>query len=172
MARVVCKLCGGRADEGSRTIAETLTPRRAAPPCLPLALSLASASPRPAAGRGRRAAFRGTIQSQIDAFLADDFARAFGYAAPSIQDVFRTPENFGAMVRNGYPMVWRPAAVEFLELHPRDGGLWQKVRIRDAEGRVHVLDYQMVDHPRRPAHRRGRDAAPAGGGGVRSVPAD
>ncbi|MEX0318729.1 MAG: DUF4864 domain-containing protein [Ruegeria sp.] len=85
------------------------------------------------------------IRAQIEAFKADDFATAFTFASPSIRDIFRTPDNFGAMVRNGYPMVWRPAEVEFLELREISGALWQKVRITDAKGAVHVLDYQMIN---------------------------
>jgi hypothetical protein len=84
------------------------------------------------------------IGAQIEAFRADDFVRAFTYASPTIQDLFRTPENFGGMVRGGYPMVWRPAAVRFLELREIAGALWQKVMITDATGQVHVLDYQMI----------------------------
>lgn len=86
-----------------------------------------------------------TIDSQIEAFLADDFGRAFTFASPNIQRMFRTPENFGAMVRRGYPMVWRPAEVRYLELRQINGALWQKVQITDAEGRVHLLDYQMIE---------------------------
>lgn len=84
------------------------------------------------------------IGSQIEAFLADDFVTAFTFASPTIRDIFRTPENFGAMVRGGYPMVWRPSEVTFLELHEKDGALWQMVQITDAAGAVHYLDYQMV----------------------------
>jgi len=84
------------------------------------------------------------ITAQIQAFKADDFDTAFTFASPRIQNLFRTPENFGAMVRNGYPMVWRPADVRFLELREVAGSLWQKVMILDGEGRVHILDYQMV----------------------------
>lgn len=84
------------------------------------------------------------IKAQIKAFESDDFATAFTYASPNIQTQFRTPENFGAMVRNGYPMVWRPAEVQFLELRQVSGLWWQKVRVVDASGRVHILDYQMV----------------------------
>ncbi|SDC46998.1 DUF4864 domain-containing protein [Ruegeria marina] len=84
------------------------------------------------------------IGGQIEAFLADDLATAFSFASPTIRDIFRTPENFGAMVRGGYPMVWRPAEVTYLELHERGGALWQTVRITDAEGAVHYLDYQMI----------------------------
>ena len=88
-------------------------------------------------------AIEGTIRSQVDAFLADDFETAFGFASPGIQLMFRTPENFGAMVRNGYPMVWRPEDLRFGELREIDGALWQKVIVRDAGGATHVLDYRM-----------------------------
>jgi hypothetical protein len=47
------------------------------------------------------------------------------------------------MVRQGYPMVWRPADVRFLELREIQGNLYQRVMIRDAAGRLHLLDYAM-----------------------------
>jgi hypothetical protein len=90
-------------------------------------------------------AVENTIQSQIDAFKADDFDLAFTYASPNIRGIFRTPENFGQMVRNGYPMVWRPAEVRYLELRDVAGRLWQRVMITDESGRVHLLDYQMIE---------------------------
>ena len=86
-----------------------------------------------------------TIDAQIEAFVNNDIDRAFSYASPGIRRVFETPENFGAMVRGGFPMVWRPAEVQYLELRDVAGNLWQKVRITDAAGQVHVLDYQMVN---------------------------
>ncbi|WP_170772393.1 DUF4864 domain-containing protein [Ruegeria lacuscaerulensis] len=84
------------------------------------------------------------IAAQIQAFKADDFATAFTFASPNIQSIFRTPENFGNMVRNGYPMVWRPADIRFLELREIAGALWQKVLIVDGAGQTHILDYQMI----------------------------
>lgn len=90
------------------------------------------------------AAIQSVISSQIEAFQADDFATAFTYASPKIQGIFGSPENFGTMVRQGYPMVWRPAEVEFLGTEMEGGRLWQNVMIRDAEGRVHVLGYEMI----------------------------
>lgn len=109
------------------------------------ALALAFALCLPAAAQETPdAAIRGVIRSQIEAFLADDFATAFTFASPAIRGIFQTPETFGTMVRNGYPMVWRPEAVEFGELREIAGELWQRVIVRDAEGRLHALDYQMV----------------------------
>ncbi len=87
----------------------------------------------------------GTIQSQIDAFLADDFATAFTFASPNIQGLFGSSDRFGTMVRNGYPMVWRPEDVQFLELRELQGRLWQKIMVRDQAGKFHVLDYQMIE---------------------------
>ncbi|MHA6263495.1 DUF4864 domain-containing protein [Arenibacterium sp. CAU 1754] len=86
-----------------------------------------------------------TIGAQLDAFLVGDLAEAFGYASPTIQKIFRTPENFGFMVRDGYPMVWQPSDVQFLELREISGSLWQKVMVTDAQGNIHLLDYQMVE---------------------------
>jgi hypothetical protein len=86
-----------------------------------------------------------TISRQIDAFKADDFIGAFGFASDNIQRVFRTPERFGQMVRHGYPMVYRPDVVRFLELREVDGALRQKVEMRDRAGTYHLLDYEMID---------------------------
>ncbi|NNE88926.1 MAG: DUF4864 domain-containing protein [Silicimonas sp.] len=89
----------------------------------------------------------GTIASQIEAFRADDFAQAFTFASPNIRRMFGTSENFGMMVRQGYPMVWRPGQLQFLELRDEQGLLWQKVMVQDQEGVFFVLDYQMVETP-------------------------
>ncbi len=86
-----------------------------------------------------------TIQSQIDAFLVDDFATAFTFASPNIKQLFGSSDRFGQMVRNGFPMVWRPGEVQFLELRDISGALWQKVMIRDQAGAIHMLDYQMIE---------------------------
>ena len=88
---------------------------------------------------------RNTIQSQIEAFRADDFARAFTFASPTIKGMFGTPENFGAMVKQGYPMVYRPAEVQMMELREVAGALWQRVRITDQAGAGWYLDYMMVE---------------------------
>ncbi len=85
-----------------------------------------------------------TITAQIEAFKADNFDEAFTYASTNIQNIFRTPENFGSMVRGGYPMVWRPSEFRYLELREVAGNLWQRVMITDGSGRVHLLDYQMI----------------------------
>lgn len=94
----------------------------------------------------QNAEIEGVIDAQIEAFQADDFERAFTYASPTIRGIFGTSDRFGAMVRNGYPMVWRPDELRFLELREVAGHLWQRVMITDGAGRVHLLDYQMIRH--------------------------
>ena len=86
---------------------------------------------------------RGTIDSQIDAFRADDFATAFTFATPTLQRLFQTPENFQRMVTQGYPMVWRPSGVRYLDQRQEGEAIWQMVEITDADGVAHFLDYKM-----------------------------
>ena len=88
-----------------------------------------------------------TIERQLQAFQADDFGQAFSFASPNIKSIFGTPENFGRMVTQGYPMVHRPGAVKMLDLREVAGALWQRVMITDAAGKTHLLDYQMVQTP-------------------------
>jgi hypothetical protein len=95
----------------------------------------------------RNPAIEATIQGQITAFLAEDMATAFGFAAPNIKTIFGTAENFGAMVKQGYPMVYHPSAVRMLELRRVAGNLWQRVMVTDDTGRTHMLDYQMLETP-------------------------
>ncbi|WP_101067352.1 DUF4864 domain-containing protein [Roseovarius salinarum] len=90
-------------------------------------------------------AIRSVISQQIDAFLDSDLKEAFTYASPTIRSRFGTPERFGAMVRSGYPMVWRPEDVQFLGAETVGGRFWQKVLVRDSEGTPFVLRYQMVE---------------------------
>jgi hypothetical protein len=85
------------------------------------------------------------IAAQIEAFRAEDYGRAFEYASPSIRSLFGTAETFGDMVERGYPMVVGPKDVRYLDLREVAGSQWQRVLIRDRDGRLHLLDYQMVE---------------------------
>ena len=88
-----------------------------------------------------------TIGAQIEAFKVDDFAEALTYASPNIQGMFGSHERFGLMVKNGYPMVWRPDDVQYGELREVAGNFWQRVEIVDQSGARHLLDYQMIQTP-------------------------
>lgn len=93
------------------------------------------------------AAIRQVIDGQIAAFRAGDAERAFGFAAPGIVNLFRTPGNFAAMVRQGYPMVWRPGSVEYLGAEEAGGAWTQDVLVTDTTGRLYTLEYTMVETP-------------------------
>lgn len=107
---------------------------------LPIALALLVAGPL----RAQDGDIEATIGAQLDAFRADAFDKAFAFASPTIQGLFRTPETFGEMVRNGYPMVWRPGSVRYLDLRDDNGRLLQRVEITDAKGATHLLEYEMI----------------------------
>ncbi|WP_144431548.1 DUF4864 domain-containing protein [Jannaschia seosinensis] len=88
---------------------------------------------------------RGTIGQQIERFRADDSAGAFNYAAPNIRRLFGDAQRFGQMVRRGYPMVWQPDSVEYLGADDRGANWTQDVLITDVSGRLHLLEYTMVE---------------------------
>ncbi len=91
-------------------------------------------------------AIEDVIGNQLEAFNDRDIDEAWQYASPNIKRLFGDSGNFGMMVQQGYPMVWDNADVRFLGT-ARTGAamLWQKVMVRDAQGGLHILDYQMVE---------------------------
>jgi hypothetical protein len=93
------------------------------------------------------AAIQSVITDQLQAFHERDVAAAWSFASPNIKRLFGNEGNFGAMVQQGYPMVWDNADVRFLDLRDMAGFWWQKVMIRDAQGGLHLLDYQMIATP-------------------------
>ena len=83
------------------------------------------------------------IADQIAAFQANDVDRAFTHAAPNIQKIFETPQRFGQMVRQGYPMVWRPARYQWLKIVQTEVGPVQVVLFEDQSGSLHEAGYLM-----------------------------
>src|SRR3954470_20734542 len=67
-------------------------------------------------GDADTAAFRRIISDQIAAFNADDGAKAWSYAAPSIKQIFPTPDVFMSMVKKGYQPVYRQKSFSFGEI--------------------------------------------------------
>ncbi len=110
-----------------------------------LAVAALLATTSASTGGADDAAIRQVIGDQITAFEKDDFAAAFDFASRAIRDMFGTPERFGRMVRQGYPMVHRPAELLFLETRPGARAMLQRVLVTDGAGRVHLLEYEMVE---------------------------
>jgi hypothetical protein len=80
------------------------------------------------------AAAQSVIRSQEEAIGRDDAAAAYAFAAPSITSIFRTPEKFTYMVRNGYAPVYRHKKFEFGKTSSSEGKIVQEVHIIDADG--------------------------------------
>ena len=94
-----------------------------------------------------RSAIRDVIQSQGAAFRRDDGASAFGYASPTIQGMFGTPEIFMDMVRQGYQPVYRPRVFDFREIVTLHGEITQKVHVVGPDGRPVTAYYPMTRLP-------------------------
>ncbi|NDR59547.1 DUF4864 domain-containing protein [Aliiruegeria sabulilitoris] len=90
------------------------------------------------------ATIESVIRDQVADFAMDDWDGAFDHASPTIRRLFGTAENFGTMVRNGYPMVWRPSELRFGRLSEHTGGALQRVIVFDGTGVPHAMEYEMI----------------------------
>ncbi len=84
------------------------------------------------------------IKRQLSAFLRDDAGAAFAFASPMIQELFRNPATFLAMVRTGYPQVYRHRRADFGELTLVNGKLVQLVIFTGTDGHKALAVYTMV----------------------------
>jgi len=92
-------------------------------------------------------AVRAVIEAQLDAFRHDDAARAFALSTPGVRETFRSAENFLAMVRTSYAVVYRPKSVIFETPQLIDDQVIQPVRLTDADGRGWIAVYPMQRQP-------------------------
>ena len=84
---------------------------------------------------------RNTITSQIEAFKENNIAKAYTFAAPNIQAQFPSPEVFGMMVRNGYPVIWRPRSFKFTKFQDLGNKAIQRVLFQSYNGSLETYDY-------------------------------
>jgi hypothetical protein len=89
------------------------------------------------------AAIRLVIQDQLQAFKAGDAPRAFFYASPGIKRTYRSAGAFVAMVKESYPLVFKPKAVIFEQPHNVLGIVTQTVILLTGEGQLVVASYLM-----------------------------
>ena len=95
-----------------------------------------------------KSAFQSIITGQIDAFRADDGARAYEFAAPMIRRIFPNPDMFMAMVRKGYPQVYRPQSYRFGEAgFSASGRPTQRLTIVGPDGISYEAIYTMEQQP-------------------------
>jgi hypothetical protein len=142
-------------------------PRAITTLCFTFAVALFAALAPPASAEPVSAidskAVRVVVEAQLAAFAADDAKRAFSYAAPSIREMFGTPERFVAMVRAGYPVVYRPASVNFLLPVRVEGQIVQGVHLTDGEGALWLAIYRLERQPDKSWRISGCEVQPASG---------
>lgn len=93
------------------------------------------------------ASIRSLIEAQLAAFAEDDAHAAFALASEAIQGKFGDARTFLAMVRQGYPAVYRPAQVAFLETKVNGSAFIQHVRFVDAAGQAWSGLYEVIRAP-------------------------
>jgi len=84
---------------------------------------------------------RNTISLQIEAFKENNIEKAYTFAAPNIQGQFPNPEVFGLMVRNGYPIIWRPRSFKFTKFQDLGNKFIQRILFQSYDGRLETYDY-------------------------------
>jgi hypothetical protein len=89
------------------------------------------------------AAVRSIIDQQIAAFRRDDGATAYSFAAPSIRQIFPSPDVFMSMVRSGYQPVYRPQSVTYGRLREDSGTVVQEVFVVGPDGEPYVALYSL-----------------------------
>lgn len=101
----------------------------------------------PLAASAQENTIEDVITSQLQAFNDRNVAEAWQHASPMIKGMFGNADNFGMMVRNGYPMVWDNSDVRFLDREDMGRVMRQEVQIQGPDGLFYILDYQMIETP-------------------------
>ncbi|MGO4832432.1 DUF4864 domain-containing protein [Rhizobiaceae sp. 2RAB30] len=100
------------------------------------------------AGDAEVKAAQSVIDSQLKAFLADDGAQAYSFAAPNIKRIFPTVDSFMDMVTNGYMPVRRPQSYTFGKVEePTSTSIIQQVLITGPDGKEYEAVYTLELQP-------------------------
>ena len=84
-----------------------------------------------------------TVQGQLDAFAQDDAEKAFSFAAPNIRSLMVNADNFLAVVRNQYRVVYRPASVVFIKPQGQRNNAVLRVQMTDSDGDPWLATYSL-----------------------------
>ncbi|WP_417415786.1 DUF4864 domain-containing protein [Hoeflea sp.] len=92
---------------------------------------------------------RSVIESQINAFLADDMTAAYSFASPSIRKIYPDESRFFDMVERGYQPVYRPGNFAFGRSSTAAGGagIVQEVLITGPDGQDWTALYSLERQP-------------------------
>jgi hypothetical protein len=83
------------------------------------------------------------VQGQLDAFAHDDAAKAYSYAAPNVRQQLGSAENFLAMVRTRYHVVYRPSSTNFMQPHGEGSQATLEVHMTDEGGDKWTATYTL-----------------------------
>ena len=83
------------------------------------------------------------ISSQLMAFKEKNIEKAYSFAAPNIKSQFLNAENFGLMVKNGYPVIWRPKNYRFVKFSSNGTRSIQRVLFRSYTDAILTYDYLL-----------------------------
>ncbi|MBN8952042.1 MULTISPECIES: DUF4864 domain-containing protein [unclassified Rhizobium] len=89
------------------------------------------------------------IEQQIQAFLHDDAATAYSFAAPGIKALFPDKDSFFAMVKKSYQPVYHPGNYAFGKSRAIDNGavVYQEVLITGTDDKDWTAIYQITRQP-------------------------
>ncbi|TIT04105.1 DUF4864 domain-containing protein [Mesorhizobium sp.] len=88
------------------------------------------------------------IDSQLKAFLADDGATAYSFAAPNVKRIFPTVDTFMNMVTNGYAPVRKPQSYSFGKVEQTGPvSIIQQVLIVGPDGKDYEAVYTLEQQP-------------------------
>lgn len=90
-----------------------------------------------------QSATRDVIRDQIGAFQNADHDRAYSHAAPSIKQIFKTTDDFIAMVKGGYLPLYNPDNFIFGRNINVDGSIHQEVIVTDQNGKQWQAVYTL-----------------------------
>jgi hypothetical protein len=90
---------------------------------------------------------REVIVAQLSALALDDADKAFETATPEVRAAIGSSNRFLAMVRGAYPMVYRPASVNFHKPQEEDGSVLQLVEIKDGDDKSWLALFALERQP-------------------------
>ncbi|MER8546775.1 DUF4864 domain-containing protein [Mesorhizobium sp. M0684] len=100
------------------------------------------------AGDAEVKAAQTVIDGQLRAFIANDGAIAYSFAAPNVKRIFPTVDTFMNMVTNGYPPVRRPRTYSFGKAEETaPGSIVQQVLIVGPDGKDYEAVYMLQQQP-------------------------
>ena len=100
------------------------------------------------AGEAEVKAAQSVVEGQLKAFQAGDGALAYSFAAPTIKQMFPSPDIFMSMVENGYRPVFKPQSYAFGKAEETSTTtIMQGVMLVGPDGKDYEALYQLALQP-------------------------